>query len=98
MRLLSPSCLLNPSAAPILATTMLSSRKRAAANGFGTRSLTIEQAWLLYRERYPAPSDNRVPSNGWWMAPNVIPVPPVSLPGTTSWAYQVHFHWCCLPV
>ena len=71
----------------------MSSNERAAeVNGFGMHSLRVEEAWLLYRERYPTPPDNRVPSGGWGMAPNGIPVPPVPNPGTRPWLYQVSYH------
>ena len=61
-------------------------------NGFGIRSLRVEEAWLLYGERYPTPPDNRVPSGGWRMAPNGIPVPPVPRPGSQAWTEQQLFH------
>ena len=67
-------------------------KRLSAANGFGVRSLRVDEAWLLYRERYPTPPDNRVPSGSWRMAPNGIPVPPVSRPGSQAWTEQVLFH------
>ena len=41
---------------------MSSNRRAAEVNGFGMHSLRVEQAWLLYSERYPTPPDYRVPS------------------------------------
>ena len=61
-------------------------------NDFGIRSLRVEEAWLIYAERYPTPPDNRVPSGGWRMAPNGIPVPPVPQPDTRPWLEQVRYH------
>jgi hypothetical protein len=60
-----------------------SSRKIAAANGFGRGSLTVPEAWALYHARYPVPPDMRLPSSGGWkMAVNGIGVPPPPKPGT----------------
>ena len=67
-------------------------KRASAANGFGVRSLRVEEAWLLYSQRYPKPPDQRVPSGGWRMAPNGIPVPPVPRPGSSAWTEQVLFH------
>jgi hypothetical protein len=65
---------------------MSSSRKNVAANGFGRGSLTVAEAWVLYRVRYLVPSDMRLPrSDDWRMAVNgvgVLPPPPV---GTKHW-------------
>jgi hypothetical protein len=53
-------------------------------NGFGRGSLTVVEAWALYRAWYPIMSDMRLPSNGGWrMAVNGIGVPPSQ--GTGRW-------------
>ncbi|KAK1681808.1 hypothetical protein QYE76_042656 [Lolium multiflorum] len=63
-----------------------SSRKIAAANGFGRGSLTVAEAWALYHARYPVPPDMRLPSSGGWkMAVNGIGIPPPPKPGTDQW-------------
>jgi hypothetical protein len=63
-----------------------SSRKIAAANGFGRGSLTVKEAWALYHARYPVPPDMRLPSSGGWkMAMNGIGIPPPPTPGTERW-------------
>ncbi|KAK1608765.1 hypothetical protein QYE76_032438 [Lolium multiflorum] len=56
-----------------------------AANGFGRGSLTVAEAWALYRARYPVPPGVRLPSNGGWRMPvNGIGVPLLLL-GTDRW-------------
>jgi hypothetical protein len=64
----------------------LSSRKIAAANNFGRGSLTVKEAWALYRPGYPVPPDMRLPSSGGWkMAVNGIGVPLPPSPGIERW-------------
>ena len=63
-----------------------SSRKIARTNGFGRGSLTVPQAWALYRAGYPVPPDMRLPSSGGWrMAVNGIGVPPPLSLGMERW-------------
>ena len=38
----------------------------ATANGFGRRSLCVDEARLLHRARYMVPPDMRAPSGGEW--------------------------------
>jgi hypothetical protein len=62
------------------------SLKIAAANGFGRSSLTVVEAWVIYRVGYPVPPDMHLPSNGRWrMAINNIGVPPPLARGTDRW-------------
>jgi hypothetical protein len=57
--------------------------KSVAENDFGRGSLTVAEAWALYRAGYPVPPDMRLPSSGSWrMAVNGVGVLLPPLQGT----------------
>ena len=69
----------------------MSSRRTggAAANGFYPHILLVEEARLLYANRYPCPPGYRPPSCGWKLAANGVAVPPVPRQRSEAWFDEI---------
>ena len=63
----------------------------AAANGFTRHSLTVGEAWTLYRNRYMAPPDMRCPGT-WRLSAGGIPIPPVPQGARRRREIAAHFY------
>ena len=63
----------------------------AAANGFTRHSLTTDEAWALYRNRYPAPPDMRCPGT-WRLNASGIPITPVPQGARRCREIAAHFY------
>ena len=51
--------------------------EKAAANGFGRRSLREQESWLLFQANIPASPDMRAGPTAWRLSAGVVPIPPV---------------------